>query len=192
MPNKNKPGKKKRYGKNKRPKIRRMIPKKYIRIPHAVSSVESQNEYNESEEERYTNEGLERLQQKYNKEHPNQNAEIIRNLNKEKMSEVLLEFGEPLFNKVDGDDLEENKHAARLIIALWNSIVAHERGQEKTSPLTNVYLNGLLKRRGLPNIDEWRIRKKELFPNNKRYVLDFEFAERDDDQFHLTVISTPE
>jgi len=108
----------------------------------------------------------------------------------EKMSEVILEFAQPL---LDISDDEATPKAIDFAIVAWNFAII----QEQSGPQT---LEEMMRKTAKPGTDEATIerykpyfdmlfqRKRELFPDNQRMILDYEFTESRDN-FHLNVVS---
>ncbi len=136
---------------------------------------------------------LNNFEQKFQqKEIANSFTDIVKNPKGEvKMSEVLEEFVEPYLPEANG--LEQQQMVFEMAIIAWNLAIlpAHKR----QSALEDMF-NNLMKdkraivKRDLNNlIDEMVQRKLELFPNNRRYIIDFQLEDAGD-QFHLSVAST--
>lgn len=108
-----------------------------------------------------------------------------------KMSEVLEEFVEPYLFEVHGP--ERRQMVFDMAVVAWNLAIMPEA--ERKSAMADLF-DDLMKnqkavvRQDLDNlIAEMITRKLELFPNNRRYIVDFQL-EGDGDQFHLSVAST--
>jgi len=110
----------------------------------------------------------------------------------EKMSEVILKFAQPMLDASDNG--ESTRKAINLAILAWNFAIIHERSGEKA-------LDEIIHKTMKPDTDEAKIeefkrylamlfiRKRELFPDNKRVILDYQITEARDN-FHLDVVTT--
>ena len=107
------------------------------------------------------------------------------------MSDVLDEFVEPYLP--ESDELERHKMVYEIAILAWNlAIIPEHQRQSAISELFDKFMKGkpATARQKLNNlIDEMVGRKLALFPNNRRYILDFQLEDAGD-QLHLSVAST--
>ena len=101
---------------------------------------------------------------------------MIRDKTLEKMSDIILEYGQPLIDTIDSDDKEEYKNAIIMTIILWNCAII------EAPPINWKKLKKELK----PMVydDESRSvvkymleRKWEMFPDNKRIIMNYELNE---------------
>lgn len=112
----------------------------------------------------------------------------------EKMSEVLLDFAEPLLAELEDEDYKSMGKAISFAMAIWNSSLLPENEQKKG-------LEDILEIVGeddpeMRNVGEYIVRmlldrKKKYFPNNKRFIIDYEFGMKNG-QSRLNVASTVE
>jgi hypothetical protein len=116
---------------------------------------------------------------------------VIRRGGKEKMSEVLAEFIEPYVEHADSDDA----YRRLLVIAIvaWNTALLPEERQQLA---INDFLEGLdlgffERLEFISFIKTMMERKKTYFPDNKRFIINFELTDLGD-SMHLSVASTPE
>jgi len=106
-----------------------------------------------------------------------------------KMSEVLLEFARPMLDFVDDDELFED--VISFAIVCWNLsfFPEHEQLTEWKTLTRNVGRAHLFSD---PEIENWVLilleRKKTLFANDRRIVVDHSIVE-EPDQHHLYVVS---
>jgi uncharacterized membrane protein YheB (UPF0754 family) len=114
---------------------------------------------------------------------------ITTNTQKEKMSEVFLEFAEPLLDKCED---EKSFHNALQICAIaWNSsFLSLEERNKLMDESFKKYIKDNnereIAREILSNMLE---RKEKKFPDIKRMIMDFQISYRDGQQ-HLNVISS--
>jgi hypothetical protein len=108
---------------------------------------------------------------------------------KEKMSEILLDFAEPWLE--DAPDFEAKRDTISFAIICWNCAVAQERGAEGALDMVLEKLE-----RGKDFVKEFKSfakpmlqRKRMLFADNKRFIMDWQYVEEDDCD-HLYVVST--
>ena len=108
-----------------------------------------------------------------------------------KLSEVILDYAEPLTNVADGIEVEER--AIRMSVTLWNaSLLPKQKAMETMEPALDDMAQGdqLLKSEFYLMFELMYKRKQSLFPNDKRFIVDYTLEENDGD-FYLQVASTP-
>jgi len=108
-----------------------------------------------------------------------------------KLSEVILEYAEPLTNVADGSEVEER--AIRMSITLWNaSLLPKQKALEAIEPTLDNMAKGdqLLKSESYMMFEMMYKRKQSLFSNDKRFIVDYSLEENDEG-FYLQVASTP-
>jgi hypothetical protein len=108
-----------------------------------------------------------------------------------KLSEVILEYAEPLTNVADGSELEER--AIRMSVTLWNaSLLPKQKALETMEPALDDMAQGdqLLKSEFYLMFELMYKRKQSLFQNDKRFIVDYTLEENDGG-FYLQVASTP-
>ncbi|MEM9486592.1 MAG: hypothetical protein AAGA83_23200 [Cyanobacteria bacterium P01_F01_bin.116] len=128
------------------------------------------------------------------KEIANSFTDIVKNPKDEvKMSDVLEEFAEPYLP--ESDELEQHKMVYEMAIIAWNlAVIPKNQRQSALDELFKDLMKGkpATARQDLNDLmDEMVARKLALFPNNRRYILDFQLEDTGD-QFHLSVASTLE
>ena len=108
---------------------------------------------------------------------------------KEKMSKILLDFAEPWLE--DAPDFEAKKDTISFAIICWNCAVSQERGAEDSLDMVLEKLG-----RGKDFVKEFESfaepmlqRKRMLFADNKRFIMDWQYVEEDDCN-RLYVVST--
>lgn len=120
-------------------------------------------------------------------------AGIVKNPKGEvKMSETLKAFIQPYLAKATG--YRRQKLLLHIAVTAWNLTFMPEA--ERQSELEEfldiaVQSKDLLVREDMKGlVEELMVRKDELFPENRNYILDFQFEDAGD-QFHLSVASAP-
>ncbi len=114
-----------------------------------------------------------------------------------KMSEILLEYAQPLFEIIDEDDLNQFTLAVQVAILCWNVslLPPDEQQQFLDSAGERVDIHRLPQyskiKQALQGIMNILIeRRKTLYPNEKRLVMDFQIVD-EPDQHRLFVVSSP-
>lgn len=117
-------------------------------------------------------------------------AVITTSPQKEKMSEVLLEFAEPL-TAACGDN-NSFYNALQISAIAWNtSFFPPEERKKSTDECINEYISDKKARETTKEILLKMLRRKEQdFPDIKRMIMDFKVSYRDGER-HLYVISSP-
>ena len=106
-----------------------------------------------------------------------------------KLSEVVLDYAEPLINAVS--DNEEK--AIRFSVTLWNaSLLPKQKALEIIEPSLDDMANGnqLIQKEFHTMFEMMYNRKQSLFSNDKRFIVDYSLEENDEG-FYLQVASTP-
>jgi uncharacterized membrane protein YheB (UPF0754 family) len=114
---------------------------------------------------------------------------ITANPQKEKMSEVLLEFAKPLTDECETEKAFYN--ALQISAIAWNSSFLSPGERNKLiDESINKYINYNNERAMAKEIlSKMLERKKKKFPNINRMIMDFQISYRDGQQ-HLEVISS--
>ena len=108
-----------------------------------------------------------------------------------KLSEVVLEFAEPLTNAVEGTEGEEQ--AIRMSITLWNtSLLPKQKALENIKLAFDDMANGdqALKSEFYNMFDMMYARKHSYFSTDHRFIVDYSL-EKNSEGFYLQVASTP-
>ena len=116
-------------------------------------------------------------------------AVITTNPQKEKMSEILLEFAKPLTDECENDKAFYN--ALQISVIAWNSsfLPSGERNKLIDESI-NKYINDNSERAMAKEILLKMLERKEKnFPSINRMIMDFQISYRDGQQ-HLYVISS--
>lgn len=119
-------------------------------------------------------------------------TDIVKNPQGEiKMSEVLEEFVEPYLLEAIG--LNKRKMLFEIAIIAWNlAIMSEEQRKSALEELIGDILKNqkTIAKQDLNSIlNEMVSRKLQLFPTNRRYIVDFQLEDIGN-QFHLSVAST--
>jgi hypothetical protein len=109
---------------------------------------------------------------------------VLQGLPVSKMSGALIKFAQPLLDQAQA--AEDYEPALRLAVVIWNYAVSDpkERGR-----LRKPLLPLLAQPEGQQVFDQLLVRKQELYPRNRRLILDYEIR-REGDQLHFHVTST--
>ncbi|MDR1158903.1 MAG: hypothetical protein LBK75_11505 [Oscillospiraceae bacterium] len=115
--------------------------------------------------------------------------EIIRDSTLEKMSDILLDYAEPFLNTIDSDNKDEYENAIMMAMAVWNCSVMGDtsKGRRKIRKLMKPIMSEGESRRVVQYMLE---RKRQMYPDNKRMMMNYELTEMPDGGFHLSVAST--
>ena len=108
-----------------------------------------------------------------------------------KLSEVVLEFAEPLTNEVKGTEVEEK--AIRMSVTLWNaSLLPKQKALETIKPAVDDIANGdqAFTSEFHSMFDMMYDRKQNYFSNDNRFIVDYSL-EKNREGFYLQVASTP-
>lgn len=110
-----------------------------------------------------------------------------------KMSDTLLEFAEPLLDPLVPNSEQEEMIA--LAASCWNlSLIPSEEKDEVIAGLFSMFKKELRSKEHdflEPIIEEMLARKKELFPNDKRTIVEWNIEPMGDDDEFLSVAYTP-
>jgi hypothetical protein len=109
-----------------------------------------------------------------------------------KMSEVLLEFAEPVLNGIDEDDDRTYRGVLSFAAACWNlSFFPSERRRDEWDRLAATLSKGPMD--VVLDMEEWVWwlveRRRTLFADEKRTVVDLRVSNEDDDR-HVVVVWT--
>ena len=109
---------------------------------------------------------------------------MLPTLANEKISEVLKDFAQPLLDVANS--LEEIERALMIAMIAWNYSLMNEAGRPSFDVLDSSLLADPDMRAGF---EAMLRRKQELFPENKRFILDYQTIPRGDG-FQFNVISS--
>jgi len=107
-----------------------------------------------------------------------------------KMSEVILDFAEPLLDAIDDDELFEN--AINCAVACWNlSFLTEKKQQRQVRAMVNkLDKSHLLTRFEAEDCARMLLDRKRIsFADEKRIVVNYKVVE-EEDHHHLYVMST--
>ncbi len=108
-----------------------------------------------------------------------------------KLSEVVLEFAEPLIDAVEGTEGEEK--AIRMSIPLWNaSLLPKQKALESLTPVLDDMAKGdqVLKSEFHSMFDMMYERKQNYFSEDNRFIVNYTLEENTEG-FYLQVASSP-
>ena len=106
----------------------------------------------------------------------------------QKMSEVIVDFAEPLLR--DAPDAESEKAAIAFAIICWNMAILKETGDERAVEETLAGAAGKAGKEFRRFAKEMMERKQTFFADNNKIILDYQFTE-EAEGYHLYVVSTP-
>lgn len=118
-----------------------------------------------------------------------ENVSVIHGL-KEKMSDIILEFAEPLLKEA-GDDLKAMDSAISFAVTVWNmSLLPKDMETKAFQDILGIIGDCRDMRNEGENIVKILLdRKAKLYPGNKRYIINYEFGMRNGKPW-LNVAST--
>jgi len=114
--------------------------------------------------------------------------EVVRDSALEKMSDILVEYGEPLLETIDTDDKAEYEKGIMMAIMFWNCAIMQDtpkgrREVEKT-------LKPMMRDAESKSVVKYMLnRKREMFPENNRIMMNYELSETPDG-LHLSIVSS--
>ena len=124
---------------------------------------------------------------------------IIRDETLASMSEILLDFAEPIVNAVDMDDRDAYENAIKMSIVFWNASTMIEMSRTSRKGIIRKLLDALMVHKLLKpftrNAESNEIslfmlgRKQQLYPNVNRLIMDYELIDTVDG-YHITVATT--
>ena len=145
-----------------------------------------------SPESSWLDKGVSRIM---NRSKPNDRSKgqlILKNMLPKKMSEVLLDFAEPLLEGLSPNaDTESRKSVLQVAVVIWNySIALKTQNQKYIKLFKNIrpmFDGGI----GEQVLALMMGRKESLYPENNTYIADFDLNwDEKESEYHLTVMST--
>jgi len=125
------------------------------------------------------------LSEQYGVEH-----KIFKGLSDEKMSEILMEYGKPFIDIINTENREEYEKSIKISMMLWNCAIMYDLGDKRDRKKVMKMLKPVLTDAESEGVFSYMVeRKREMFPDNKRLILNYEITETSSG-FHLTVAST--
>ena len=116
--------------------------------------------------------------------------EMIRDSSLEKMSDVLLEYGKPFMDVVQTDSKADYEKSIKISMMLWNCSIMHDAKGRKGRKKIEKMLKPVMPDAESKEVVRYMLERKRLmFPDNNRIILNYEIAETPDG-FHLSVAST--
>ena len=130
-----------------------------------------------------------RLKQKLIEMNGENKHKVVESAHLEKMSDILIEYAQPFIDSMKTDEKGEYEKSIEISMMLWNCAIMGE---------------SLIKRRQImkmlkpvmPDAESKKVvkymleRKREMYPDNRRMMLNYEVTELPDGGYHLTVGST--
>lgn len=141
---------------------------------------------------RAINESQEKLLQRARERTGNHKIEFeISPPNKEKMSEIIIEYAAPLLDAAQ--NAEDQKKAISMAIAMWNISLLPEKNQLKSLKEIEGIISSSTVRDAFSDERQGIFiylinRKKHLFQDINRFIQDYEFIETPEG-FHLNIAS---
>ena len=130
-----------------------------------------------------------RLKQKLIEMNGENKHKVVESAHLEKMSDILIDYAQPFIDSMKTDEKSEYEKSIEISMMLWNCAIMGE---------------SLIKRRQImkmlkpvmPDAESKKVvkymleRKREMYPDNRRMMLNYEVTELPDGGYHLTVGST--
>lgn len=129
------------------------------------------------------------VRKKLNKTNKKNSNEVSVN-NKSKMSEILLEYTQPMFQ--ENFTVEMKTKAIDMAILAWNlSLIPEEtRAERREEIITSASINEEDRQEYIKMLDFMVEIKKKCYGNIKRLIMNYTIEERLDEEIYLTVGST--
>lgn len=117
---------------------------------------------------------------------------VFNSPNHEKMSDVIIKFAAPWLDEVPDDD--SVRPIIELALMAWNfAIIKEHEGEPAVDRIlretATLGTSDATREEFKAFLEKFFQRKRELFPDNQRMILDYELTESSDN-FHLNVVST--
>ena len=136
-----------------------------------------------------TDETMERMQEQLDEQY-GIGHEMVRDSSLEKMSDILLEYGKPFMDLVQTGSKADYEKSIKISMMLWNCSIMQELKGFKGSKKIEKMLKPLMPDAESKEMVKYMLeRKRQMFPDNNRIILNYELAEAPDG-FHLSVAST--
>lgn len=123
------------------------------------------------------------------------NVEVVNNPpGAEKMSQVILDFAEPLTDELSDDDDVAFKNIIGLAISVWNISLLPDMEKEKALEQLSGFVPAYDDKDAVMlqhSIDFLMKRKKKFFSKNKRFIIDYQVTTSKHDR-DFYVVSTPD
>jgi hypothetical protein len=115
--------------------------------------------------------------------------EIIRDATLEKMSDILLDYAEPFLDMIDTDNKMEYEKVIMMAMTLWNCAIMEDAPESREE--IRKLLNPLMPDAEARSVVRYMLeRKRQMYPDNKRMMMNYELTEMPGGGFHLSVAST--
>jgi len=130
-------------------------------------------------------------------EYANKNFKMVKNALPQKMSEILLDFAAPFLESIDMSNRIALKSAVKMAVFIWNYSIIDSGCQPKNIDDSTVNSVKQLVKKQLYNDPIGRVvittlleRKKVLYPDNNRMIMDFDVSwDKTGENVHLTILS---
>jgi len=147
-------------------------------------------EPSEAEQEAAMIEGSrERVKQRLIEMNGSKKHKLVDSENLEKMSDILLDYAQPFLDIIKTEEKIEYEKSIEISMMLWNCAIMKE------SPGMRRKIMKMLKP-AMPDTESKNVvkymldRKRRMYPDNKRLILNYELNELPGGGYHLTVGST--
>lgn len=109
----------------------------------------------------------------------------------QKMSEILLDFAEPLLDSY-GDSKEAKQSIISLASIAWNAALLPNSNHETKKLIAEIVPDDEILAADMVHMVSILVkRKEEEFADINRFIVDFHLTFKNNDDFHLDVASTP-
>jgi hypothetical protein len=114
---------------------------------------------------------------------------MIRDSSLEKMSDILLEYATPFLDTIDKDDKAGFDKAIKMCMVFWNCAIMQESRKEWKE--IKKMLKPVMPNAESASVVEYMLeRKRRMYPDNKRMIMNYEISELEGGGLHLSVAST--
>ena len=116
-------------------------------------------------------------------------GEVIRDSTIDKMSDILLAYAAPFLDTIETASKAEYEKAIMISMTLWNCAIIQNGGAKESKKIEKM-LKSLMPDAESRNVMKYMLeRKQQMYPDNKRMMMNYELTEISDG-FHLSVAST--
>ena len=146
----------------------------------------------------FNQQAKEAIEKRFNEKKLFGNIKVVvqENINKEKMSEELLDFARPLLDHCDDDEDETFRKMLAFAMCAWNMALVPRRTRDKmlTDTMNTICGSDLECRKFVEyHLTLLEKRKNELYPDNHRFIMDIEVrCDRKNRRIFVASTSTPD